>query len=71
MKVSDLILKLQKVKNKNAIVCLADHKGYDLFFKKTIEISEDVQDPDSIDIGDDDDLPKWLPKKPFPIVVIE
>lgn len=67
MRVSELIEKLQKVKNKDAIIVIEDHKGFDMHFVAELDVIESIADPDDIS-WDDCDPPEWLPKKPFATV---
>lgn len=69
MTVNELISKLETVKNKKAIVIIADHKGFDLYFVSDVCVTEQLTDPD--EIGWEDDPPKWIPTKTFPTITIE
>lgn len=68
MKVSELIEKLQNVKNKDSIIIVCDHKGFDLHFAD-LDVIEGITDPE--EVGWEDEPPAWIPKKPFATVTIE
>lgn len=72
MTVQQLIDRLQACKHKDAIIVIADQKGFDMHFSKDIDVYEQEQNRDEIDWDDGaGDAPKRLPAEQFQIVILD